>query len=185
VAAGDVLRVRQLLREHPPHHVVDAVDHVGWCTPHCYSKPPPLYYKIISLYGGGRTGLMVAVEARHVEMVELLLASGADPHHRSSVDGMHALHVLAEESQRRVCRVPTPNPPPLDPVRRRSSSYPHTWHSAKAAERVLLQVLLDSGVDPNVPTTSSGEVHAALLLDCVNSLFAVGYNIASARRWCT
>jgi hypothetical protein len=52
---------------------------------------------------------MVAVEARHVEMVELLLASGADPHHRSSVDGMHALHVLAEQSQRdHFCPVPAP-----------------------------------------------------------------------------
>ncbi|ELR16556.1 Ras subfamily protein [Acanthamoeba castellanii str. Neff] len=123
VAAGDVLRVRQLLREHPPNHVVDAVDHLGW------------------------TGLMVAVEARHVEMVELLLASGADPHHRSSVDGMHALHVLAEQSQRRVCRF--------------MSS--HTWHLAKAAERVLLQALLDAGVDPNVPTTSSGETVVHLM----------------------
>ena len=52
---------------------------------------------------------MVAVEARHVEMVELLLASGADPHHRSSVDGMHALHVLAEQDQRDFCQVPTPS----------------------------------------------------------------------------
>jgi hypothetical protein len=52
----------------------------------------------------------VAVEACHVEMVELLLASGADPHHRSSVDGMHALHVLAELGQRHFCSVPTPTP---------------------------------------------------------------------------
>jgi hypothetical protein len=55
---------------------------------------------------------MVAVEARHVEMVELLLASGADPHHRSSVDGMHALHVLAEQGQRDFCLVPTLTPRP-------------------------------------------------------------------------
>ncbi|ELR16557.1 ankyrin repeat-containing protein [Acanthamoeba castellanii str. Neff] len=114
VAAGDVLRVRQLLREHPPHHhhhhTINAVDHLGW------------------------TGLMVAVEARHVEMVELLLASGADPHHRSSVDGMHALHVLAEQGQRDFC-----------------------LEQKKPAGRLLLQVLLEAGVDPNVPTSSSGE----------------------------
>jgi hypothetical protein len=31
------------------------------------------------------------------------------------------------------------------------------------AGRLLLQVLLDAGVDPNVPTSSSGEVQDALL----------------------
>ncbi len=56
---------------------------------------------------------MVAVEVRHVEMVELLLASGADPHHRSSVDGMHALHVLAELGHRHFCQV-VPAPPHPD-----------------------------------------------------------------------
>ncbi|ELR16559.1 ankyrin repeat-containing protein [Acanthamoeba castellanii str. Neff] len=71
--------------------------------------------------------------ARHVEMVELLLASGADPHHRSSVDGMHALHVLAEQGQRDFCL-------------------------EKPAGILLLQVLLEAGVDPNVPTSSSSEV---------------------------
>jgi hypothetical protein len=41
VAAGDVLRVRQLLREHPPHHhhTINAVDHLGWCPP-----PVPFIY---------------------------------------------------------------------------------------------------------------------------------------------
>jgi hypothetical protein len=104
----------------------------------------------------------VAVEARHVKMVELLLASRADPHHRSSVDGMHALHVLAEQGQRDFlsadavhCSFP-PRPvfvAPHSPARRRRQD---EVEERKAAGK-LLDILLDAGVDPNVPTTS-GEV---------------------------
>jgi hypothetical protein len=43
---------------------------------------------------------MTAVAARHVAMAKLLLAHGANPHHRSPTDGMHALHVLAEQGPR-------------------------------------------------------------------------------------
>jgi hypothetical protein len=110
----------------------------------------------------GRTGLLVAVEARHVKMVELLLASGADPHHRSSVDGMHALHVLAEQGQRDFLSADAvhllPFPPacfffaPHSPARQQQDEV----EERKAAGK-LLDILLDAGVDPNVPTTS-GEV---------------------------
>ncbi|ELR20466.1 Ankyrin repeat domain containing protein [Acanthamoeba castellanii str. Neff] len=118
-ATGNVLEARRFLQNSP--RLVDFVDRLGWVK-------------------RGRTGLLVAVEARHVKMVELLLASGADPHHRSSVDGMHALHVLAEQGQRDFLSADA------DEVEER-----------KAAGK-LLDILLDAGVDPNVPTTSGETV---------------------------
>jgi hypothetical protein len=63
--------------------------------------PPPMPGReLMTGLGVSRTGLMTAVAARHVAMAKLLLAHGADPHRRSPTDGMHALHVLAEQGPR-------------------------------------------------------------------------------------
>jgi hypothetical protein len=107
VRVGDLPSVTRLLRQTP--HLANVADRVGWYfrrTP----PPPSCQIELMAGLDVSRTGLMTAVAARHVAMAKLLLAHGADPHRRSPTDGMHALHVLAEQGPRDFSSTDSVNP---------------------------------------------------------------------------
>ena len=165
-AAGDAPRVRFILQESGSPALVNYKDSHGWFAP-----PPQISLRYLSPFC--RTPLLAAVEARHVELVQLLLASGADVNLTTAEDGMNALHLLAEQGKRDFSASDTvPSTPRFEAKLRsvsgdlnqivRSFVFYHVQDEAegrKAASQ-LFDILLEAGVDPNA-RNSSGEVSSS------------------------